>query len=300
MTFLPLWALATIAAATAQTARNAMQRHLTASLGTLGATLVRFLFGLPFAILFLVLVVAFTGHLPPAPSLAYLAQVLAASAFQIAATALMLAAMRLTTFSVTIAYIKTEPVQVALFGFLILGERLGGLSLAGIVVATVGVIIMSQVRGADLARGLAARPALFGLAAAAAFAGAAVVFRSAILTLESGDALMRATTTLVWSQALQSLMLVGWLFVFNRSVVVATVRAWRQSLFAGAMGALASQFWFLGFALTSAANVRTLALVEVLFAHFVSRRFAEETTPRQYAGMAMVVVGVGALIAGHG
>ncbi len=66
------------------------------------------------------------------------------------------------------------------------------------------------------------------------------------------------------------------------------------------MGAFASQFWFIGFALTSAANVRTLALVEVLFAQAVSRRlFDQSTTPREYAGMALIVIGVILLLWSH-
>ncbi|MBJ3777888.1 EamA family transporter [Acuticoccus mangrovi] len=297
MTFIPLWVLATVSASAAQTARNVMQRHLTASLGTLGATLVRFLYGLPFAIAFLIIVVNVTGEAVPSPSLFYVGQVALASACQIAGTALMLASMRITTFSITVAYMKTEPIQVAVFGFLILGDRLSTLGVVGIVVATVGVIVMSQVRGASLARSGALRPALFGLASAAAFACASVGFRGAILSLGDASNFVRATTTLVWAQAIQSAMLIGWLAVTNRGVIVATIAAWRQSLFAGAMGALATQFWFLGFSLTSTANVRTLGLVEVLFAHVVSRRLAEATTPRQIFGMILVVAGVAVLIA---
>lgn len=300
MTFVPLWVLATLGAAAAQTARNAMQRHLTATLGTLGATLVRFLYGLPFALAFLAIMMAATGEAMPAPNVSYLLQVVFASFCQIAATALMLAAMRITSFSVTVAYMKTEPVQVAIFGFLVLGERLSAIAIAGILAATAGVIVMSQVKGSSLARGAAVRPALFGLASAAAFAGAAVIFRSAILSLDSGGEFIRATTTLVWAQTFQCVMLGGWLLVFDRRVVFATLAAWRESVFAGAMGALATQCWFTGFALTSAANVRTLGLVEVLFAQFVSRRLSEATTPRQIVGMVLVVAGVAALIAGHG
>ena len=48
-----LWIPFTLLAAAGQTARNAMQRELTAALGTVGATHVRFLFGFPFAIVFL-------------------------------------------------------------------------------------------------------------------------------------------------------------------------------------------------------------------------------------------------------
>ena len=48
-----LWIVFTLAGAAGQTARNAMQRELTPHLGAIGATLVRFLFGFPFALAFL-------------------------------------------------------------------------------------------------------------------------------------------------------------------------------------------------------------------------------------------------------
>ena len=77
----------------------------------------------------------------------------------------------------------------------------------------------------------------------------------------------------------------------------AIARAWRPSLFAGFMGATASQFWFLAFAITTAANVRTLALVEVLFAQAISYFvFKQATTAREALGMSLIVVGVALLI----
>jgi uncharacterized membrane protein len=80
-------------------------------------------------------------------------------------------------------------------------------------------------------------------------------------------------------------------------VLSAIVRHWRPSLFAGFMGALASQFWFLAFALATAASVRTLALVEVLFAQAISSFvFKQKTTAREAAGIALIVVGVALLI----
>ena len=75
------------------------------------------------------------------------------------------------------------------------------------------------------------------------------------------------------------------------------VQAWRPSLFAGFMGALASQFWFLGFATATAASVRTLALVEVLFAQGISRFvFKQPTTAREGLGIVLIVAGVLLLI----
>jgi uncharacterized membrane protein len=80
----------------------------------------------------------------------------------------------------------------------------------------------------------------------------------------------------------------------------AILRAWRPSLLAGLLGAVASQFWFLAFALATAASVRTLALVEVLFAQAISRFvFKQPTSPRELIGIVLIVVGVGLLVLAH-
>ena len=79
-----------------------------------------------------------------------------------------------------------------------------------------------------------------------------------------------ATFTLVVGLVGQSAVLSLYLWVRDRAVLAEIVRHWRPSLVAGFMGALASQFWFLAFALATAASVRTLALVEVLFAQAIS------------------------------
>ena len=67
-----LWIPATIAAAAAQTARNATQRQLTETIGTVGATQVRFLYGLPFALVFLALVLRAPVRAYPGPTRRFL------------------------------------------------------------------------------------------------------------------------------------------------------------------------------------------------------------------------------------
>jgi uncharacterized membrane protein len=116
-----LWALFTLIAAASQTMRNATQREITATLGTVGATHVRFLFGLPFALIFLALVLSASSEELPYPGMAYWLWVMAGALTQIAATALMLAAMNDRSFVVIYALIKTEPLQVALFGLIMRG-----------------------------------------------------------------------------------------------------------------------------------------------------------------------------------
>lgn len=290
-----LWIPVTLAAAVAQTGRNALQRDLTARIGTIGATQVRFLFGLPFAALFLAGVLAVTGESLPAPQPGFLAFLALGALMQIAATALMLAAMRERAFSVVTAYLKTEPVQTALFAIAVLGDPLTGPMLIAIGVATAGVILVSHTPGKLASGGL--RPALLGIAAGAGFGLSAVGYRGAILALEGGGFVVRASTALVAALALQTALLLVYLAVFDRHALIGSLREWRGSATAGFLGALASQFWFVGFALTSAANVRTLALVEVVFAQIVSRRlFDQAVTRRELLGMALIVGGVGALL----
>jgi len=296
---LPLWIPATLAAAAAQTARNAMQRHLTGTLGTVGATQVRFLYGLPFALMFLPLVLMLTGEPLPTANAGFLGFVAVGAVTQVAATALMLAAMRERSFSLVTAYIKTEPVQVAVFGLAVLGDPLTPTSAAGIVIATSGVLITSLKSGDGSAYIASARPVLLGIAAGAFFALAAIGFRGATLMLDASF-LARATTTLVWGLAIQTALLLLWLVLFNRAALVGSLQQWRSSLLAGFLGALASQFWYIGFALTSAANVRTLGLVEVPMAYAVSYAvFRQKPSRRDMAGIALIVVGVALLLIGQ-
>jgi drug/metabolite transporter (DMT)-like permease len=288
-----LWAVFTLVAAAAQTVRNATQRELTGKLGTVGASQVRFLFGCPFALLFLAAVFGATGKLPR-PTLSFLPWLLDGAFAQIAATALMLAAMGERSFVVTIAYIKTEPIQVALFGLLFLGDAVTPMMAAAILIATAGVIVMS-VKGGAFGGGW--RPTALGLSAGACFALSAIGFRGAILSLHDPSYAMAATFTMAVGLLVQSILLTLYLALFDRGVLTAILAAWRPSVFAGFMGALASQFWFLAFALATAASVRTLALIEVLFAQAVSRFvFRQPVSRREGIGIVVIVAGVVLLI----
>lgn len=290
-----LWVVFTVLAAAGQTARNAMQRELTAKLGTVGATHVRFLFGFPFALVFLAGVLTLTGLALPTPPLAFAPWILLGASAQIVATATMLMAMNDRSFVVTIAYIKTEAIQAAIFGLIFLGDRLTLWIVAAIIIATAGVVLMSFKPGAKVQGGL--KPTLIGLFSGGMFALSAVGYRGAILSLGFPNFVLAATFTLAVGLVLQAGLLTLYLALFDRRVLGEIAREWRPSLFAGFMGATASQFWFLAFALTTVANVRTLALVEVLFAQAISYFvFKQATSAREAFGMSLIVAGVALLI----
>ncbi|HET9687905.1 MAG TPA: DMT family transporter [Pseudolabrys sp.] len=293
-----LWAGFTLIAAAAQTARNAMQRELTSALGTVGATHVRFLFGFPFALVFLACVLTVTGTGLPSPPPVFWPWVLAGAFTQIAATATMLSVMGQRSFVVAYAYIKTEPVPVALFGLLFLGDKISALSALAILIATAGVIVISP--RAKSGEGGALRSTVVGLSSGALFGLSAIGYRGAILSLQLPNFVVAATFTVTVGLIIQAAVLSLYLTLREPKVLQAIARAWRPSLFAGFMGAFASEFWFLAFAITTAANVRTLALVEVLFAQGVTRFvFKQPTTQRELVGIGLVVIGVGLLIWAH-
>ncbi|MBV9978295.1 MAG: DMT family transporter [Hyphomicrobiales bacterium] len=295
-----LWIPITLIASCLQTARNATQASLTATLGPVGAAQVRFLYGLPFALIFLALQLAVSREgLPPIGARTVFFALAGASA-QILATVLMLAAMQMKSFAVTTATTKTEPVLVALFGVVVLGDRPSLAAWAAILVATAGVVIMS-LRPSKSSAGLLDRggaPAIaLGVLSGGCFAIAAIGFRGAILALPGGSFYLRATLVLVLGLGMQTLMLLLFLVAFSRPALFKSFAVWRVSLGAGFLGAFASQFWFLGFAITSAANVRTLALIEVLLAQLVQGRlFAQRGTRQDLIGMVLIVLGAGALI----
>jgi drug/metabolite transporter (DMT)-like permease len=292
-----LWAVFTVIAAFFQTLRNAMQRELTGALGTVGATHVRFLFGFPFALIFLLGLLVGTNVPLPRPGWTFWPWVLDGAIAQIAATATMLMAMGERSFVVTIAYIKTEPIQVAIFGLIFLGDAVSWPLMIAIIVATAGVLIMSTKPG-GMVGGI--KPTLIGLFSGGLFALSAIGFRGAILDLHLPNFVMAATFTLVVGLFMQAVVLSLYLRLRQPAVMTAIAKSWKRSLFAGFMGALASQFWFLAFALATAASVRTLALIEVLFAQLVARyAFGQKTTPREAIGMVFVVAGVVLLILEH-
>ncbi|MEJ1967228.1 MAG: DMT family transporter [Rhizomicrobium sp.] len=293
-----LWVVFTVVAAAGQTARNAMQRELTASLGSVGATHVRFLFGFPFALLFLAAVMVAERSGRPPTNVAFWLWVLAGALSQIGGTALMLKTMTERSFVVTVAYLKTEPIFVAALGLAFLHDPLTLGMAAAIVIATAGVVLISLRTGAGATGGW--HSALYGLSSGGLFGVSAIGYRGAILSLHLPGFVLAATFTLAVGLVVQAALLTFYLALRDPAVLRAIVRLWRPSLLAGFMGSAASEFWFLAFALATAASVRTLGLIDVLFAQAVSHiLFRQKTTAREAAGIVLLVAGAVMLVYSH-
>src|SRR4029077_684371 len=130
-----------------------------------GATNIRFLFGFPFSVLFFAAMLIASGDHAPWPTAAFWPWLLLRALCQIVGTGMMLFAMNDRSFVVTTAYLKTEAIQTAIFGFVFLGDHLTLLKVVAILIATAGVVIAALRPGAE--KGFAdLRPTLLGLAAA--------------------------------------------------------------------------------------------------------------------------------------
>jgi drug/metabolite transporter (DMT)-like permease len=297
-----LWLPATLAAGLLQAWRTAVQQRLRAELSVAGAGLVRYLYGAPVGAAVLAAYVAATGYAVPALDARFVAFAAAAGLAQVLGTNLLIMAFGFRNFVVGTAFSKTEAVQAALFGLLLLGERLTGLVLAGIGAGVAGVLLLAlggrRLRGRDLLRALGQPAALCGLGAGALFALTGLLVKRATLEL-GGEAVGAALVTLVVVMLLQTLMQGAWMLWREPATLGRVLATWRTSGQVGVLAALGSACWFTGFATAPVALVRTVGQVEVIFTLLFARLYLRERTrAHEAAGLLLVAAGVVLAIAG--
>jgi drug/metabolite transporter (DMT)-like permease len=293
---MPLWVAISIASAFMQNLRTALQKSLTPRVGVIGATYARFLFAAPWAVLLVAVLAAREGM--PQPTLAFAVWGLIGAVAQIGATLLLLHLFSLRNYAVGNTFAKTETVQSAVFGLVLLGDRIGALAVAGILVSLVGLVMLSATRG--FTGGVLNRAAALGLACGAAFAMAGIGYRGASLALaDTGGLLMRPAFTLAYVTLVQSALLIGWLRVRAGGGLAAVAREWRLESVVGAAGMLASLGWFTAFTLATVAQVKAVGQIELVFNWLTARfAFGEHPSPRETAAIVLVAAGIGLLILG--
>ncbi len=285
-----LWILLTAAAAPLQVARNALQRGLVGDAGPWGATLVRFLFGLPFALAIFAVVALLTPGAAPDFSGRFVVAVVTGAAGQVAATAALLVAMRRSGFAVATFMQQSSLPLAALMG-VAFGDRLGLQAWIGVAATTAGLAVLSWPK-AGAEKG-AAHGALFGLASGLAFGVTLNAYRQAGLALEPAHPIYAATASVCIAQALQSSALLAFLGMTRPAALRAVAASWRQSLGAGVCGAAASACWFAALALAPAGAVRAVGVIEAPIAAATGRRlFKEKMSLRQVAGGVATALGV--------
>ena len=279
----------TVIAAFMQNVRSLLQKRLTSQLSVNGAASVRFVYALPVAWLYALWL--WQGE-PRGINLEFSVYVAIGAMAQIVATACLLQSFSTGNFAVGTAFSKTEAAQAAMVGLLVLNDSVSVAIVCGILISLIGVVMLSgNLRLQDIAR---PKPAMWwGLAAGAGFALSAIGFRGASLALYEGDFLQRAGLTVMVSVTLQSILMSLYLIAREPGQLAATCRAWRVGIWVGAIGALASVGWFTAMTLKSAAVVRAVGQIELLFTVMTSVWLLREKLKlRELVGMFLVVFGI--------
>ena len=288
-----LWIPITVAAAFFQNLRSALQRQLKSELSDLGAASVRFLYALPFALIWLALVTLLLEASLPAVNSDFAGWVISGAIAQIIFTFLLMWLFSFSNFTVGTALSKTEVIQVILLEAVLLHESVSGRGLVAILIAFAGVMIMTLGRNRlslrALFAGLAQKATVIGLACGFALGLSSVFFRGAALSLEDSGIVMRSAFTLAVATAIQTLILLVWLRVFQPGQIRRTIGQWRSCAMVGFAGWAASIFWFMAFTLTHAAYVRALGQIELIFTFLASVFFFREKVSRtEIAGVILL------------
>ncbi|MTI43894.1 putative membrane protein [Roseibium hamelinense] len=299
-----LWIPITICAAFCQNARSAVQKSLQCHVGTTGATFARFGYGLPFAAIYVI--VLHVGFSLPLPSLnaVFLVAGAAGGLAQIAGTFLLVYLFSQRNFAVGTAYSKTEPIQAALFGFVLLGEKISWASAGFILVGIGGVVVISLARSslslATIFSAVLGRSALIGMASAALFGASAIAYRVASLALEGTGVAMQAGFALFYATVFQTVLMVVWMLLKSPATLQASVKAWRSATWAGALGIAGSIGWFTAMTLQNVAYVRALAQIEMVFTLLASFFvFKEAVSDREILGCILIIAAVVGIVLTH-
>lgn len=292
-----LWVPITIAAAFCQNLRSALQKHLKGSLSTSGATFSRFCYAVPFAWVYLAAVAGVTGDALPDAHATFLGFAVLGGVAQIAATALLVYLFSFRNFTVGTTYSKTETIQTALFGALIIGDTISAQTTAAILISLAGVFALSVARTELTARRLMTswldKPALIGLASGACFGISAVSYRAASLSLETGGFATRAAFTLAVVLVFQTVAMAVYMRIREPGQITRVARSWRVSLWVGVSGMAASAGWFTAMTIENAAHVRALGQIELVFTFIASVAFfRERTNLPEMIGILLVVAGI--------
>lgn len=299
MTLLSPWIAFTVMAALMQAVRTAGQKQLSNSVTPMSSTLIRYLFGLPFTILYLLYVTR--SELLPVVTTAlgssrFILFALAAALAQIIATFLLIKVFSFRNFTVGTSLAKTEAVQAAVFGTVLFGIPLSLPGWLAVGIGFLGIYIVSMPTGGQRWE---PRTVLLGTLSGTAFALTSLWIREASLSLGL-SVLPSAAVTLVFMVTVQSLMCLSYTYVRERSQFAAIAQRLRLASFVGLTSALGSVGWFTAMTYQNPALVKSLGQIEFIFTLLLTTLFFKErVTPRELLGVAAIVCSVILILQTH-
>ena len=295
-----LWIVATIAAAFFQNLRFMLQKVLSATrLTPVGATWSRFIYSAPIILLVLVITFGPLGVAVPQVDDRFWIAGLIGGLCQILATICVVALFKSRNFAVGIALKKTETIQSVFLGLIILNEPVGWAAFGLILVGVFGVLALSDTtaQSGAFADRIFNRASGLGLLSGLLFAGSAIAYRAASLSVLSGDPLLRAGLTLGFVVSAQACMMFTWLIIRDPREILSVFQTWRTGVWVGITSMGGSYMWFVAFTVQNAAYVKALGQVELIFSIMASFIFFQERISKtEFIGMALISTSVLGLI----
>ena len=294
------WVYLSIAAAAFQTIRFMLQKQLSmGALSTGGATFARFFYSAPFVVSLTLIYIFWQGQNMPGFSARFWAYALTGGLAQILATWCVVALFARRNFAVGITFKKTEVIQTALVGLVVLGDRVTMPGMVAIIVGLIGVLILSDMPGGAgyWMRRMINPAAGLGLISGAFFAVSAVAYRGATLEISSADPLLRAGVALAVVTTSQAFGMAVWLAWRERGQIACVWLARRTAVWMGITGMAGSLCWFTAFTLQNAAYVFAVGQIEVIFSMMASVLFFKERiSGRELVGIGMLSASIVLLV----
>ena len=275
-----------------QAVRTAGQKQLTSSVTPMSSTLIRYVFGLPFALIYLLYITR--AELPEVVAAAlgngrFIVFALAAAVAQIIATVLLVRLFSFRNFTVGTSLAKTEAVQAAVFGTVLFGMPLSLFGWLAVAIGFLGIYIVSMPTGDQRWE---PRTVLLGTLSGTAFALTSLWIREASLSLEQ-SVLSSAAMTLVFLVSVQSLICVCYTALREPEQFAAIGKRLGLAGFVGLTSALGSVGWFTAMTYQNPALVKSLGQVEFIFTLLLTTLFFKERiTARELLGVAAIVCSV--------
>jgi len=292
MTLVSPWIAFTILAALMQAVRTAGQKQLTSSVTPMSTTLIRYVFGLPFAMVYLLYITRsdFVSVLLAAiGNERFVMFALAAAVAQIIATVLLVKLFSFRNFTVGTSLAKTEAVQAAVFGTVLFGIPLSLIGWLAVAIGFLGIYIVSMPSGDQRWE---RRTVLLGTLSGTAFALTSLWIREASLSLEQ-PVLSSAAVTLVFLVSVQSMICIAYTALREPAQFAAIGKRLSLAGFVGLTSALGSVGWFTAMTYQNPALVKSLGQVEFIFTMLLTTLFFKERISfRELLGVLAIVCSV--------
>ena len=289
-----IWIPITIIAAFSQNLRSIFQKKLQENLSNIGATYVRFAYGLPFVIIYFFIVNNFSEDYLSINeiNLEFMLYCTIGGVSQIIATFLLLKIFVTSNFAVGTVYSKTEPIQAAFFGFILLNEIITLIGFLGILIGLVGIIITAFSK-INKTYSFFSSTVLLGLLSGTLFGLSAVMFRGASHSLYTYNFLLSSAFTLLIAISIQTIILTFYIYFTDIKQFYLIVVNWKQSVIVGLFGAVASLCWFYAMSIQNVAYVRALGQIELIFTIFASIfYFKEKFKFAELLGIVITLIGI--------